>query len=1190
MVHILLFIVFLFCLGQEGQGQQPPPPFPGSPLPPVGSIPLPYFTSPNPWNQDVTTAPVHPSSSSFTSWLGSNGGFGGSGGIIQMDLFGFNVLYVNCSTGLWVPFIQKPGYYSDCDPLTTLPVPSRGALEAGNSWGQSATCAGDCHLLVVDVSTKLLWESWDTAIVVDPISGEVTSVSSTCAVVWNLTASYTKGRGLGCTSADAAGFPISPLLFTPEEVKVGSVNHAIRFILPNARMRSQMYVPPGTHFGGPTSTSPSAPPYGSRWRLKPTFNIASLTPAAQVLARALQKYGMLLSDGGSMALTGINDAFSAVKWTDVALAPRDLSTLTPSDFEVLEWNSGLNPWDGPAQTNINCVKSPEVVPPRIPSRCIPFGNGSNETCSLRAPGFDKSRCPDNSTMAQCFPTCALGYRPASAGPGPVIVGCANGTFKVGIPCVPTTDTCSLPFLGYNKTSCPDHSQVSQCFPRCFPGFRPASGGSGPTVVGCSSANGTFIMGIPCVPAFENCTFPSLGYNETCRNDSTTRQCFLRCAEGYRPTNGTGPFIMGCDNGTYIMGIPCVPLNSTQCFLPPPRIPYSVDMASTPSGPLCPLPAKVNQTCPIICEAGYIPNGTYICLGSDRWKVPTCVRPPLNSTHCFAPPPKVPHSIEFASTFSGPLCPLPAAANKTCPLVCESGYSPNGTYVCLGFDRWRIPVCLKERNIPVLNPCNDDSSGDFNGTTSVGANSSVGNLSCACSSRCVIQGDDPRVPIPVGTLNVSTPVTVFMAYIVVEVFVLKWTSSVTIVMVSFTQLVFGTLAGGPGLATFDSPAVFSGPSSAGVVVPRGCRARFNSHCTFSGPRVSVSEGNLEQAPRTNLTIAGPSVLDLNSSNVTLGQGALLVVKSITISILPMTWHNVIISGPSGAQVILANVRVILIRIRIKIVMRILGASQTLFSHRAAPAQLSPLPSSNLTSACGLVSSSDVIVEQSGALIIDTSCSTTTDSGQLVSFAAQSLSLSPGATLFLSSVSLGSPVVSLSGPLVWPSTGSVVALVSATQQLTNFPLMTFTPVTTCAATPLGSFSAVDSVTGFFVPASISVVPVAAGGSSYCALTITTGLAATSSAITTTSSITTSTTSATTTTSTTSATTTTTSSPASMVTTTATTTSDSSNSALYGLFALLAIPVLVGAGLLWWFCIKKKPTAEPSPALKKGGRCLQ
>jgi hypothetical protein len=60
-------------------------------------------------------------------------------------------------------------------------------------------------------------------------------------------ASYTDQlRGPQCTSADAAGFPIAALTPTADEVAFGWIDHALRFVLPNDRMKADVYVPPAT--------------------------------------------------------------------------------------------------------------------------------------------------------------------------------------------------------------------------------------------------------------------------------------------------------------------------------------------------------------------------------------------------------------------------------------------------------------------------------------------------------------------------------------------------------------------------------------------------------------------------------------------------------------------------------------------------------------------------------------------------------------------------------------------------------------------------------------------------------------------------------------------------------------------------------------------------------------------------------
>jgi serine/threonine-protein kinase len=199
-------------------------------------------------------------------------------------------------------------------------------------------------LLVVDRANHRLYESYNSN-----YNGSV--LQSICGVVWDLSRTYpASGRGEQCTSTDAAGFPVAPLLFNADEVAAGEINHAIRFILPNNRMRRNYYVHPATHAGAPSANG-SAPIYGMRFRLKSSFNVASLKPAAQVVARALQKYGMLLADGGQLPLTAESDRFTTHKWAEVDFGALDLNSIRVTDFEVVDAGARI-------PLTYNCVRNP----------------------------------------------------------------------------------------------------------------------------------------------------------------------------------------------------------------------------------------------------------------------------------------------------------------------------------------------------------------------------------------------------------------------------------------------------------------------------------------------------------------------------------------------------------------------------------------------------------------------------------------------------------------------------------------------------------------------------------------------------------------------------------------------------------------------------------------------------------------
>ncbi|HKI00546.1 MAG TPA: hypothetical protein VKK31_01065 [Thermoanaerobaculia bacterium] len=290
-------------------------------LPPAGHSP--YFPADSPWYQDISAAPVDPESTAVINWLSSVGGWGG--GRMQID-FSIEVLEANASTP-FRDFIPTDDFFDpDCD-VAPVPLPPGGAIEGEQ--GYQCVGDGDCHLLVVHRPTNRLYEMWRANVVGGEFFGG-------CLAVWNMSLTYpSNGRGQDCSSADAAGFPISPLLFSADEVAAGHIDHAIRFILPNSRMRRRVYVHPATHSTFPTSGPATAPPYGSRLRLRADYPLQNLpNEAARVVARAMQKYGILLSDGGTIALTAQSDRFTTARWSGL-LGPLDLRLLQVADFQMV---------------------------------------------------------------------------------------------------------------------------------------------------------------------------------------------------------------------------------------------------------------------------------------------------------------------------------------------------------------------------------------------------------------------------------------------------------------------------------------------------------------------------------------------------------------------------------------------------------------------------------------------------------------------------------------------------------------------------------------------------------------------------------------------------------------------------------------------------------------------------------------
>ncbi len=283
-----------------------------------------YFPKDSVWYQDVSAAPLDAESAKVIAGLAAAGGWG-NGNVLQID-FSIEVLRADSSAPMRDFTATDDFYTPDCDQVP-VPVPAVGALEGET--GYACAGDGDCHLLVVHEPTKKLYEMWRADL-------DGATFNGGCLVVWDMTRAYPPtGRGEQCTSADAAGYPIAPLLFSADEVKAGEIKHAIRFILPNARIRDGVYLHPATHSTGAASGGPATPPYGTRLRLRADFPLASLPgEGARVVARALQRYGMLLADGGNIALTAQSDRFTRAKW-DGLLGARDLALLKVGDFEMV---------------------------------------------------------------------------------------------------------------------------------------------------------------------------------------------------------------------------------------------------------------------------------------------------------------------------------------------------------------------------------------------------------------------------------------------------------------------------------------------------------------------------------------------------------------------------------------------------------------------------------------------------------------------------------------------------------------------------------------------------------------------------------------------------------------------------------------------------------------------------------------
>jgi hypothetical protein len=118
---------------------------------------------------------------------------------------------------------------------------------------------------------------------------------------------YSKNPGIfgNPLGASASGLPLGAFTIRISELRSGYIDHAINLIVP--RTQASCFSWPATRDDGNTAGS-DIPCEGQRFRLNPSFKVNTLySPAARTIARAMQKYGLILTDMGGAVVTMAED-------------------------------------------------------------------------------------------------------------------------------------------------------------------------------------------------------------------------------------------------------------------------------------------------------------------------------------------------------------------------------------------------------------------------------------------------------------------------------------------------------------------------------------------------------------------------------------------------------------------------------------------------------------------------------------------------------------------------------------------------------------------------------------------------------------------------------------------------------------------------------------------------------------------
>ncbi|MEZ4389728.1 MAG: hypothetical protein R3A48_01430 [Polyangiales bacterium] len=285
-------------------GPPPPPPYPGVPgvSPTLGGCPV--FPPDDPWNRDITSAPVRADSAAILANIRAHGD-----DMLRPD-FGSNPAYgipITLAPASQPPVPLEITKYPDESDHGPFPIPDNARIEGG----------GDDHVLVVHQGACVLYELYRA-------QHNGGRWSAGAAARFDLRTNTERPQTW--TSADQAGLPITPGLARYEEVAAGEIRHALRVTFNHTRAA---WIRPATHPGGENDRT--APPMGLRLRMRASYDIGGLTGQARVIAEALKRYGLFVADTGTnWFISGDTDR----RWVDRDLA--QLRDIPGSAFEVLD--------------------------------------------------------------------------------------------------------------------------------------------------------------------------------------------------------------------------------------------------------------------------------------------------------------------------------------------------------------------------------------------------------------------------------------------------------------------------------------------------------------------------------------------------------------------------------------------------------------------------------------------------------------------------------------------------------------------------------------------------------------------------------------------------------------------------------------------------------------------------------------
>jgi hypothetical protein len=286
-------------------------------------VPTNGFAPNGPWNTKLPLdVPLAPNSAAIVANIATDQAENFGSWAINTDSYSAPIYYVGPDTPL------QRWSFSDClnlpdlapviaDSLAAVPTPADLIVSQGT----------DESVAIYQPATDTYWDFW---------RAEQDAAGHWSACWGGKIEHYHRNPGIfpNPLGATATGLPFGAFTIRIDDLRRGYIDHAIN--IATVRTRANCFSWPASRDDGNTEGA-DIPCEGQRFRLDPTFDVNTLlSPAARTIARAMQEYGLIMTDKAGALVTQAEDPrpyMASHGGVDPYPALMDPDNLVPDGFE-----------------------------------------------------------------------------------------------------------------------------------------------------------------------------------------------------------------------------------------------------------------------------------------------------------------------------------------------------------------------------------------------------------------------------------------------------------------------------------------------------------------------------------------------------------------------------------------------------------------------------------------------------------------------------------------------------------------------------------------------------------------------------------------------------------------------------------------------------------------------------------------